>query len=29
MFIITVKDIIIMAWIAIMVIWIVIRNINK
>lgn len=29
MFIITVKDIVIMAWVAIMVIWIVIRNINK
>ena len=29
MFIITVKDIVIMAWIAITVIWIVIRNINK
>lgn len=29
MFIITVKDIVIMAWIVIMVIWIVIRNFNK
>lgn len=29
MFIITVKDIVIMAWVAIMVIWIVIRNFNK